>query len=643
MGDAGAQAVANALKYNPLLEELFLQFHKIGDDGARAIAETLKVNTTLTMLHLGENLIGDAGARAIAEALKVNKSLIILHLPENQIGDAGVRALAEALKVNTTLKRLALQNNQIGDAGAQALAEALTVNTTLTELCMYLNQIGDAGAQAIADSWPTPESRGFRQWSSIEMTHMLHVNIFGHLKRVGLEKTLTETMPPQASRLEELQQFSPPGFQSSDPTTSMHTLEKLLYTQWLMCYRRRFEPTIDRKEVTQPLERFLSALHDAVRNENGKIAFAKAQQHQQEGATTSSNHRSIRDTVPLTKGSSSSSSDDNNSCCTNDNSNSTNNNSNSNFSALDTEENESNEQGASYVWQWNPYPGSTELAKWFQEVASQQSGTIEPLLRLLSGIFLTGPDVCKNIVNMKEVAIILVCKVMQSTSLSALACRTLGYWVHNNSSLNEFLLQFEGWPQQQPGCSLLQLFDSKVKVLDLNAAGLLLQNWGFNHSSPSTPNHQQRVIDEIVRSQLFAALIDALETETNVYTSNPGVQVVFRACCVIDTLQVWEVVGPEEALRYLRACARVCALVAFPPLGNRAVVTMRRILEAFPKLATDPNLRRPPVQAGLQEQFLCTEFGSSERKACRDLMKRLRISVPIDVPNPKDFIMHDAC
>eukprot|EP00808_Paulinella_micropora_P017606 g26000.t1 len=53
------------------------------------------VNKILREINLGWNGIGDAGAQAIGEALKANTSLatLILH---NKIGDAGATAIAKA-------------------------------------------------------------------------------------------------------------------------------------------------------------------------------------------------------------------------------------------------------------------------------------------------------------------------------------------------------------------------------------------------------------------------------------------------------------------------------------------------------------------------------------------------------------------
>ncbi|KJE91400.1 TKL/IRAK protein kinase [Capsaspora owczarzaki ATCC 30864] len=181
IGDAEAQAIAQAFKVNVTVTVLMLDNNRIGSAGAQALAEALKVNKTLTGLYLSDNHIGDAGALAIAEALKVNKRLTSLNLVENQIGDAGGQAIANALKVNTTLEMLYLGRNPIGSTGAQAIADSLKVNNTLTELYFFRNQIGDAGAQAIADALEV---------NSTLTTLILEKNQFGNAGATAIAEAL---------------------------------------------------------------------------------------------------------------------------------------------------------------------------------------------------------------------------------------------------------------------------------------------------------------------------------------------------------------------------------------------------------------------------------------------------------------------
>ena len=104
-----------------------------------------------TSLDLGDSNIGDRGATALANALRYNTVLESLDLGyNNKIGDLGAASLAAALKVNTVLKTLILSENVIGDEGATALALALlNKNTALSELDLSSNKIGTAGAYAV--------------------------------------------------------------------------------------------------------------------------------------------------------------------------------------------------------------------------------------------------------------------------------------------------------------------------------------------------------------------------------------------------------------------------------------------------------------------------------------------------------------
>ena len=153
-----AKVVAYVVAASTVLQKLVLGANTIGDAGAAAIAEALKVNAVLHTLVLGSllggNSIGDAGALAIADALKVNAVLEELYLSGNFIGDAGAVALAEGLKVNVVLKTLWLTDNSIGDEGAAAIAEALRVHRSakLMRLSLFRNIIRSKGSGATAVS-----------------------------------------------------------------------------------------------------------------------------------------------------------------------------------------------------------------------------------------------------------------------------------------------------------------------------------------------------------------------------------------------------------------------------------------------------------------------------------------------------------
>ncbi len=72
--------------------------------------------------------LGDREAEYIADLLKKNVSIKELYLPNNQIGDDGIIEIAVAIEQNPTVQHLTLNCNQIGNAGATALAKTLSLN-----------------------------------------------------------------------------------------------------------------------------------------------------------------------------------------------------------------------------------------------------------------------------------------------------------------------------------------------------------------------------------------------------------------------------------------------------------------------------------------------------------------------------------
>jgi len=76
--------------------------NNIGDRGAIALAEALKINVTLQELYLSDGMIGDAGAMALAEGLKVN-GVRSLHAQTDQpsLPEFRVQSLLEPEKRQT--------------------------------------------------------------------------------------------------------------------------------------------------------------------------------------------------------------------------------------------------------------------------------------------------------------------------------------------------------------------------------------------------------------------------------------------------------------------------------------------------------------------------------------------------------------
>ena len=84
--------------------------------------------------------ITSSGAKCLAEMLKVNSYLKNLFIGNNPIRDEGVAHLAEALKMNKTLRYLSMSSCEITDAGVASLTDSLRMNRSLNDLDLYDNR-----------------------------------------------------------------------------------------------------------------------------------------------------------------------------------------------------------------------------------------------------------------------------------------------------------------------------------------------------------------------------------------------------------------------------------------------------------------------------------------------------------------------
>ncbi len=126
LGVNGARAIGEALALNNSLQTLAMRNVALGPGGASNLARFgIERNCgVLTTLGLCRNRIGDAGAAALATALKANPaSITSLDLNSNEIGQVGAANLAEVLGVaESVLQKLNFGGNSITCVGAAALA-----------------------------------------------------------------------------------------------------------------------------------------------------------------------------------------------------------------------------------------------------------------------------------------------------------------------------------------------------------------------------------------------------------------------------------------------------------------------------------------------------------------------------------------
>jgi Ran GTPase-activating protein (RanGAP) involved in mRNA processing and transport len=153
IGPDGATALADGLAHLNNLQRLNLDGNRIGDAGARALSALINAgNSQLVSLELFKNGIGNAGADAIAEAFTFSSTLAHLDLQQNSIGEPGAGAIAEALKANQSVQVLRLNKNQVDMEGIEKIANALKSNSTLLYLDVSHNPLGRFGCKYICDA-----------------------------------------------------------------------------------------------------------------------------------------------------------------------------------------------------------------------------------------------------------------------------------------------------------------------------------------------------------------------------------------------------------------------------------------------------------------------------------------------------------
>lgn len=119
LGNNGAKVLVEALKSNTNLRALDLSCNTIGAEGMYDIASLLNHQKMMISrneggirtLILGDNNLRDEGVKAMADALKQNILLENLWLDDNFIGAKGLALLATALQRNSRLERLHIRHN----------------------------------------------------------------------------------------------------------------------------------------------------------------------------------------------------------------------------------------------------------------------------------------------------------------------------------------------------------------------------------------------------------------------------------------------------------------------------------------------------------------------------------------------------
>ena len=154
----GISVLTNSLRDNRILEGLYIFNNNVANKGVYLLTQVLSQNrSALKTLSLGWNNITDEGAHHLAEMLKTNMTLIELWLPFNRISDRGVQLIANALTHhNTSLKRLSLDlNKSVTDASVDCLVDLLNQNQSITALHVRDCKLSKAGKAKLQEAQKT--------------------------------------------------------------------------------------------------------------------------------------------------------------------------------------------------------------------------------------------------------------------------------------------------------------------------------------------------------------------------------------------------------------------------------------------------------------------------------------------------------
>ena len=144
IGDTGASLISEAVGETATLKTraLILNGCGITSSGVEDLSRTLAQNSSLKKLDIGWNyLVGDKGISHVAEALKQNKQLKELWIGDCGMTDKGAASLATSLTVNNSLKLLHMggYKGALTEDGLSTIAHSLAKKSLFVKLAIPPN------------------------------------------------------------------------------------------------------------------------------------------------------------------------------------------------------------------------------------------------------------------------------------------------------------------------------------------------------------------------------------------------------------------------------------------------------------------------------------------------------------------------
>eukprot|EP00549_Striatella_unipunctata_P025170 CAMPEP_0118696306 /NCGR_PEP_ID=MMETSP0800-20121206/13761_1 /TAXON_ID=210618 ORGANISM="Striatella unipunctata, Strain CCMP2910" /NCGR_SAMPLE_ID=MMETSP0800 /ASSEMBLY_ACC=CAM_ASM_000638 /LENGTH=142 /DNA_ID=CAMNT_0006595379 /DNA_START=36 /DNA_END=464 /DNA_ORIENTATION=+ len=114
------------------METLQLGNNYVGDASIVLLADALKRNRGLKQLYLGYNCVSHVGLASLVDALLVNPNITHLDLSGNKFfSQRSMRLLQKLIRYNTSLEEIGLENCFSPGQQAELLAQAVRNNITL--------------------------------------------------------------------------------------------------------------------------------------------------------------------------------------------------------------------------------------------------------------------------------------------------------------------------------------------------------------------------------------------------------------------------------------------------------------------------------------------------------------------------------
>ncbi|KAH9586299.1 Leucine-rich repeat [Trypanosoma melophagium] len=152
IGPTGAKHIGKLLSENDTITRCVLDFNPLGDAGAQAIANGVRWNGSLEDLSLQYCQIFSLGANALAEGVLRCSNVRIFSLRGNPLGPEGIKYIGLALGIGNRIESIDIADTRfaVSSQAVEALCQGAESSSSLTCVDMDLNVVTPEAAPLIA-------------------------------------------------------------------------------------------------------------------------------------------------------------------------------------------------------------------------------------------------------------------------------------------------------------------------------------------------------------------------------------------------------------------------------------------------------------------------------------------------------------